>query len=144
MSGATYITNIYIGEQEVNPKGYFNYAVGRPMLKQGENNMLDLTIDNEQKVKVTVNPVTGAGNPVVLDGTIEVAISSGDGTFEVQPDGVSVYLISGDLPGDTVYTISGDADLGAGVVNIADVVTLHVEGAQAQALGLVAEAPELK
>ncbi len=106
--------------------------------------MLDLTITNEQKVKVTVNPVTEAGTPVTLDGPIEVAVSSGDGTFDIQPDGVSVYFISGDLPGDTVFTISGDADLGAGVVNVSDVVNLHVEGAMAAALGLVADVPELK
>lgn len=138
----TYITNIYIGRGE--EKLHFNYAIGRPILKEGERTMLDLTITNEQKVKVTVNPVTEAGTPVTLDGPIEVAVSSGDGTFDIQPDGVSVYFISGDLPGDTVFTISGDADLGAGVVNVSDVVNLHVEGAMAAALGLVADVPELK
>lgn len=139
----TFVTNIYIGGRK-KEKFYFNYAIGLPMHKLGGNKMLDLTITNEQKVKVTVNPVTEAGTPVLLDGPIEVSVSSGDGTFEIEADGVSVYFISGDLPGDTVYTISGDADLGAGVENVADVVNLHVEGAQAAALGLVAELPELK
>jgi len=106
--------------------------------------MLEITITNEQKVKVTVNPVTEAGVAVPLDGPIVVTPTSGDGTAMVEPDGVSAYLISGDQPGDTVYTVSGDADLGAGVENISDVVTLHVEGAKAAALGLVAGEPELK
>ena len=143
MSENTYVTNIYIGGKGEGTFR-FNYAIGKPMRKQPGGNMLDLTITNEQKIKVTVNPVTEAGNAVALDGPIVVAVSSGDGTFEVQPDGISAYLISGDLPGDTVYTISGDADLGEGVINVADVVNLHVEGAQAAALGLTVDEPELK
>ena len=139
----TYVTNIFIGGKGERTFR-FNYAIGKPMRKHLGGNMLDLTITNEQKVKVTVNPVTEAGSPVTLDGPITVAVSSGDGTFEVQPDNVSVYLISGDQPGDTVFTISGDADLGEGVVNVTDLVNLHVDGAQAAALGMVASEPELK
>jgi hypothetical protein len=142
MSENTYVTNIYIGGKSERTFR-FNYAIGKPMRKQSGGNMLDLTITDEQKVKVTVNPVTEAGSPVTLDGPIIVEISSGDGAYVVEPDGISVYLISGQ-PGDTVYTISGDADLGAGVVNVTDLVTLHVEGAMAAALGLIAGEPELK
>jgi hypothetical protein len=137
-----FITNIYIGK--AREKWHFNYAIGLPMHKLGGSKMLDLTITNEQKVLVTVNPVTDAGNPVTLDGPITVEVNSGDGMFDVQPDEVSVSLISGVGLGDTVFTISGDADLGAGVETVSDVVNLHVEGAKAAALGLVAGTPELK
>jgi len=40
--------------------------------------------------------------------------------------------------------VSGDADLGEGVVTVSDIVMLHVEGAMAKSLGLVADAPEPK
>ena len=131
----TYITNIYIGKAREKLK--FNYSIGLPIDKRGGDNMLDLTITNEQKIKITVNPVTEGGAPVVLDGPIIVTVNSGEATAEVQPDGVSAYLISGDNPGDTIFGVSGDADLGAGVETVADIVTLHVEGARATNLGLI-------
>jgi hypothetical protein len=122
----------------------FNWKVGRPELKKGRiPKMLELSCTNEEKIKVTVNPVTTAGKKVTLDGPIAVSIQAGDGTV-VLIDDLSFYVVSGDNPGDTSYLVSGDADLGAGVETISDIVILHVAGAKASNLGLVAGSPELK
>lgn len=120
-----------------------SYIVGPPILKRKEVIAVELNITNEQKVKVTVNPVTLAGNPATLDGPIKVDVQSGDGTVEMIDD-KSFYLISGNAPGDTAYTVSGDADIGVGVENVADVIVLHVAGARAAHLGMIADVPELK
>src|SRR5262245_54853695 len=95
---------------------------------------------NEQKVPVQVVPTTESGNPTTLDGPITVTVSSGDGTVEMI-DALNFFAVSGVNLGDTVYQVSGDADLGAGVVTIQDAVTLSVTSAQAATLGLTAGAP---
>lgn len=103
-----------------------------------------ISCTNEQKVLVHVAPASDAGTPEKLDGAIKVAVTSGDGTAEVQPDGLSFFAISGSNPGDTTYVVSGDADLGAGDVEISDVVTLTVSGALASHFGITADAPVVK
>jgi hypothetical protein len=123
---------------------HFNWKVGRPELKERRKQiMLELSCTNEEKIKVTTNPVTAAGKPVLLDGPIQVSVQSGDGTVELL-DGNSFYVKSGDNPGDSTFLVSGDADLGAGIENISDIVLLHVAGAKASNLGMTAGTPELK
>lgn len=100
----------------------------------------EASVTNEEKVLVTVNPVTSHGRPAALDGPITVEVQSGSGTFELQDD-KSFYAISSDDPGDTVYVIHGDADLGSGIVDVSDVVVLHVAGANASNLGITVGAP---
>ncbi len=106
--------------------------------------MLELSITNEQKIKVTLRPTTSAGRPAQVDGAPVWIISSGDSTISVAPDGLSADLISSDVPGQTMFVVSADADLGAGVVNITDSILLTVEGALAVNLGLSAGNPENK
>lgn len=106
---------------------------------------LDLSITNEEKITVTASPTTTTGRPASLDGPLRVSVISGSGSFTQDPAVPNtVTLVSGDDPGDTSYLIEGDADLGAGVTLIQDTAVLHVAGAQAAALGLVAGAPEPK
>jgi hypothetical protein len=138
-----YVTNIYIGANPQKQALNFNYAIGRPIAK-GEKTMLELNVTNEEKVLVTCNPVTPAGNAVELDGPISVTVQNGDGSFEIQADGKSVFLISGVLPGDTTFIVEGDADLGSGIESISDVILLHVAGAKAASFGLSAGTPVLK
>ena len=121
--------------------GTFNYSV--TVTNKETRPMLELTITNEQKVKVRCVPVTATGNPAALDGPVNFTVESGTGTVEPVDD-TSAYLVSGDGPGDTIYMVTADADLGSGVENIADTITLHVEGARAANLGLVADAAEAK
>lgn len=97
---------------------------------------VDITITNEQKIPVTLAPVTAAGKPATLDGVPKWSVVSGDGTLVTTPDGMGADLVSSDTPGDTVYLVEADADLGEGVETIADTINLHVQGARAANLGL--------
>lgn len=106
--------------------------------------MLSITIDDTQKVKVTLNPVDSKGNPAKLDGAPIWTSDGGGSAVTPAEDGLSADLISSDLPSTTVFTVTADADLGAGVVNIADQVTLIVINAMASSLGLTAGTPEPK
>lgn len=107
---------------------------------------LELTITNEQKVHVRINPKSPAGQPAKLDPNNPPKWSaiSGDSLVVADPDGLGATLTSSDTPGDSVFLVDGDADLGDGVVQVQDTITLHVQGANAASLGLAADAPELK
>jgi len=103
---------------------------------------LTVACTNEQKVKITVNPVTAAGNPAAVD-QLQVTPLSGDGTVGDTGEANSFFLVSGGA-GPTVFRVTADSDLGAGVVPIEDTVTLDVTGALAANLGLTAGTPEPK
>jgi hypothetical protein len=96
---------------------------------------LEVSTTVEEQILVTVRPRTNAGNPAEIDGPIRVSVISGDGGFEVQPDGRSYQSISADSPGDTTLLVEADADLGAGVVLIQDTTLHHSLGALASNLG---------
>jgi hypothetical protein len=96
-----------------------------------------ITITNEQKVQVTLQPVTEAGNPATLDGAPVWAVTEGDATLEVAEDGLSAFLVSGAADVNSTITVTADADLGEGVVALTDTITLAVVAASASALGLV-------
>jgi hypothetical protein len=100
--------------------------------------MLELKITNEQKIPVSLAPVTATGVPATLDGAPHWSKTTGDSTFEVSGDGLSVFLIASDVPGESMFVVEADADLGAGVETITDSVKLIVEGAKAVNLGLSA------
>ncbi len=103
---------------------------------------LELTITNAQKVDVTARPTTGSGKPAKLDGALTVSVQSGDSTVTQDPASPLMFtLVSSDTPGDTVYLVDGDADLGSGVEDIQDTITLHVTGENAKNLGLTAAPP---
>lgn len=118
--------------------GRFNWAIGLPHRKQppGKGPMLEVTITNEQKIKATLIPVTATGKPAKLDGPPTWTVQSGDSTVRPAADGLSADLISSDTPGDTVFVVKADADLGSGVEEISDVIKLSVAGARASNLGL--------
>jgi hypothetical protein len=107
--------------------------------------MLGVACNTDQKVKVTAQPTTSGGHPARFDGALRVTVQSGDGTAAQDPaEPNSFFAVSGDGPGDTVYLVEGDADLGAGTTLIQDTVTLTVEGANAASFGLVAGIAEPK
>lgn len=125
----------------VRVRGRFGYKVKTK--QKGGNIMLDVYVTNEEKILVSVSPKTHAGQAALLDGPVTVSAQSGDGTVTMVDDN-SFYLNSGALPGDTAFLVSGDADLGAGVENISEVIILHVSGAKAANLGIAVGPPELK
>lgn len=139
------IINIYGGQ--CHPRGRFNYKLGRTSNKKPKHCMpLEISITNEQKIRVTLTPVTATGKPAQLDPNNKPTweIVTGSSTLAVEPDGLSAFLISGDNPGDSQILIKADADLGDGIVEISDVITLKVIGALAASLGLTVGTPETK
>lgn len=102
---------------------------------------LDVNITNEEQVVVRLNPVTSTGKPAsVEEGKTNWTVQSGDSDCNVAADGLSATLVSSDTPGDTQILVEADADVGEGVETISDIVSLHVAGAKAASLGLVADA----
>jgi hypothetical protein len=128
--------------------GSFAYTVG-PTVRKETRMPLTVQSSTEEKVKITVTPLTPGGRPATIEpGTLTVSVVQGNSTTTTI-DGASFYIVSEDGPVspdtlDTVYSVSADADLGAGVVEITDTVTYHVVGAQASTLGLNAASPEPK
>lgn len=106
--------------------------------------MIQAKITNEQKVKATVNPRTDKGKPVSVDGKPVWTVASGDVTLEVADDGLSATIVSADTPGTSQVLVEADADLGAGVVTISEVIEVVVEGALATNLGVSLGTPEVK
>ena len=98
------------------------------------------TCTTDEKLPISLTYTTAAGRPANVQGQTEFTITSGDGTFE-RTGAHTGFLVSGDLPGDTVFVHAADADLGEGVVPIADTATLTVTGAQAAAVGVSLGAP---
>lgn len=125
------------------PKVRFDWKIAQPVTKK-ENTMLELTITNEQKVKVTLTPVTDTGRPASLDGAPAWTVQSGDSTVVPDEGGLSAFLVSSDTPGDTIFVVTADADLGEGVEELSDTIRLTVAGARAKNLGLSAGTPEPK
>ena len=127
------------------PKGRLDLAFGLPTNKKGNSNMpVEVTITNEQQVNVKLNPKTDSGKPAKLDGAPVWSVVSGDSAVVPAADGMSADLVSSDTPGDTTFLIDGDADLGSGVEDVQETITLHVAGANAKNLGVVVGTPTLK
>ena len=106
--------------------------------------MLELSITNEQKVNVKLNPVTSGGQPAPVDGVPQWSVVGGNSTVVPADDGLSAFLVSEDNPGDTTFLVSADVDPGPGVTNIQDTILLHVAHALASSLGLAADDPVQK
>ena len=118
----------------------FTFGVGVPQLKRTRM-PLELKITNEQQVDVTVSPRTDSGKPAKLDGSPAWTAISGNSQVVVSDDGLTATLVSSDEPGDTIVSVKADADLGEGVEEIADTITLSVIGATAKNLGLASGTP---
>ena len=121
----------------------FGWKIGMP-IPERKPMPLDLTITNEQKIQVTLNPVTATGRTAKLDGPPTWSVTSGNSTLDVAADGLSAFLVSADNPGDTEFLVKADADLGSGVEEVSDVIRLSVAGARAANLGLTAGTPVAK
>lgn len=89
-----------------------------------------------QKARVTASPTTLSGLTASLDGPLAGAVVSGDATVEPGNSNLDLVIRPGVTLGDVVVRISGDADLGAGVVLLEDLVTVHVVAELAANLGL--------
>lgn len=99
------------------------------------------TITNEQKLPISVAPVTAGGKPAKIAGA--PLWSSSDinvVTLEVAADGLSA-IANAVNAGSATITIAADADLGGGVNQISNTTNIAVTLAQATALNVSVGAP---
>jgi len=122
----------------------FHFKFGLPQKKEHTHMPVSISITTEQKVKVTLVPVTDTGKPAKLDGAPSWAVLSGNSQVVVAEDGLSADLVSADDPGDTQIIVKADANLGEGVEEISDIIDLSVVGATAKNLGITVGTPEPK
>jgi hypothetical protein len=101
---------------------------------------MQVTINNEQKVRIVLAPVTAQGAPAPVDGKPEWSVQSGDVELDVAEDGLSCFIISGNL-GNSVVMVTADADLGPGIRTLQDSIEVTVTVAEAASLGLTSSPP---
>lgn len=98
--------------------------------------MYSVTSNNEEKVVISLAPVTAAGNPAPLDGMPTWTVTSGDATLEVAEDGMSCTMLSGAANVINEISVSADADLGEGIRSISETIVYTVTPAEAATLGI--------
>lgn len=101
--------------------------------------MFPVNSTSEQKVLISLNPTTAAGNPATLDGAPVWSVIEGDCTLEVAADGLTCYLVSGAANIVNQVSVSTDADLDEGEVReISELIVYAVVAPEATALGITA------
>ena len=101
--------------------------------------MFPVNSTSEQKVLISLNPTTAAGNPAIVDGAPVWSVIEGDCTLEVAADGLSCYLVSGTANIVNQVSVSADADLDEGEVReISELIVYAVVAPEATALGIAA------
>lgn len=105
---------------------------------------MDLKSTVEQKQHVSIAPKTAAGKPATIDGLPTWEITEGGATLEVDPDGLGAFVISEDVEGSSQWKVSADADLGEGVRTLEVGGTYTYGPAEANDLGVTADAPVSK
>ena len=104
-----------------------------------------LTLTDEQKVSLSISPVTAAGNKANLDGPAIWSSSNPDiVSISASADGLSAVATAVGPIGNSQISVSADADLGAGVRTIAAILDVTVVAAEAVSLSVNAGTPELK
>ena len=100
----------------------------------------------EQKVPVSCNPMTEAEELVAPINGVTVAVVSGDGSFDMNPDELSFYVIPGATVGDTVYSVNADFDPNnIGVLeHLSDTIVLHATEAIVVGFGFTSGEPVLQ
>lgn len=100
---------------------------------------LDVVSTTEEKVHIKIAPKTASGKPASLDGLAKWEITSGGATIVPDEDGLGAFVVSEDTSGSSTWKVSGDADLGEGVVTIEDGGTYTYTNPQAAAFGASAD-----
>lgn len=143
MSGITiHIDTVHIETLTLTgqPAPTLRWHVG-PVQQKGAGMPIDVSLTSEEQVRLAVTPLTAGGDPAAIDGE---ALWSVEGTCTLVPiDATSTWVVAGAV-GDSTVTVLCDADLGSGVVHLADTCLVHVGHPMAAQLGLAAEAPVLK
>jgi hypothetical protein len=114
-----------------------------PLLNKGVSSMpLEVSMSTEQQVRLAITPLTPGGAPAPIDGEAHWSV---EGACTLMPiDATSCWCVAGTVPGDSVVTVSADADMGAGFVALADTAVIHVANPMAANLGMTADEPILQ
>jgi hypothetical protein len=103
---------------------------------------LEILMSTEEQVRLSITPETPGGAPAPIDGEAHWTV---EGACTVTPiDATSCWCIAGTTPGDSVVTVSADADMGQGFVPLADTAVIHVANPMAASLGMSADPPILQ
>jgi hypothetical protein len=106
---------------------------------------MTIILTDEQKVSLSIKPLTAAGNPARVDGIPAWAVSDTNVlSLVVAPDGLSAVAVANGPIGLSQVSVVADADLGAGVKELVATLDVQVVPAEAVSLGVTAGAPELK
>src|SRR5262245_44789517 len=126
-----------------SPAPTLRWHVGPILRKSGETPMpLEVSMSTEEQVRLAITPETPGGQPAPVDGQAQWTV---EGACTLQPiDATSCWCLAGTTPGDSVVTVSADADMGAGFVPLADTAVIHVSNPMAANLGMSADPPMLK
>lgn len=101
--------------------------------------MTTIVIASNQQATLTLTPLDAKGQPSQIEaGSLKVELVDGGATAEVLNDKQVFFKhpdLGGELTATTVYLVKGDADLGEGVVEISEEVTVIVTVPQAVGFG---------
>jgi hypothetical protein len=140
--GTITIQNVTITDGPCPPLPVVQWQVGPLMLKGVSRMPIEVTMTTDEQCRLAITPVTASGHPADIDGAAQWSV---EGSCTLMPiDDLSVWVVSGDSPGDSVVTVSVDADVGEGFRELTDTATYHVGTPMAEQLGLMADTPVLK
>jgi hypothetical protein len=124
------------------PAPSVRWHVGPVVPLQGEPMPVEVTMSTEEQVRLSITPLTPGGDPAPTDGPAQWTI---EGPCMLVPiDDLSTWVRgTPTAAGDSVVTVTADADLGEGFVPLADTAVIHVSSPMAASLGMQADAPVL-
>jgi hypothetical protein len=109
----------------------------------GDTNMI--TINDSQKVLLTAEALSAAGNSAQVDGPVVWAVSASAGVVQlVTVDDKSVYAVAIGPFGLATVQATADADLTSGTSYIVGSIDVEVVGGPAVTLNVIAGTPEVK
>jgi hypothetical protein len=105
-----------------------------------------LILTDEQKVALSIEPRTAAGNPARVDGVPVWSVSNAEVlSLQVSEDGLSAVVTTAGPLGDSQVVVTADADMDEGEVReITGILDVTVVAAEAASLAVNAGTPEVK
>ena len=91
---------------------------------------MKVNLPDNKKFNVSILPIDAQGQPAEVENVAWGVSDSSVASVLVAPDGLSAYVIAGNL-GTTQITVSADALIGDGIEVISDVLEVVVIGGKA-------------
>ena len=135
---AGYINTIFTGSgyNDITSTLLFNIIIG-------DINMI--TINENQKVLLTAEPLSAKGNPAPIDGPIVWSVTSGAEFVSITPvDNLTAYATAIGPVGTAVVQATADSDLGTGTTFISNTIEVEVIGGQVVTLNIIPGTPEVQ